>query len=519
MRVRFAPSPTGHLHVGNARTALFNWLLARGHGGTFILRVEDTDLERSTAASEQRILEDLRWMGLQWDEGVEAGGTVGPYRQSERFDIYEAHARRLIDAAHAYYCFCSAEKLESERKAQLAAGLPPRYSGTCRDLSPESAQQRRAAGERAVIRLKVPTGREVAFDDLVRGTVTFHTDVIGDPVLVRSDGVPAYNYAVVVDDQLMSITHVIRGEDHISNTPRQVLVYEAFGWTAPRFAHLSLVLGPDHAPLSKRHGATSVAEFREKGYLPEALVNYLALIGWSPRSSKHKAHGAAEQGEAGALEELLPADELARRFRLEDVSHSAGVFDEDKLAWVNRHYLKAVTPARLAREALPFLRGAGLASGELGADAVEWLQSVLPPIAASVDRLNQIAGRLRTIFNYDAGAIVADEALGRELTEAGPRSVVMALATELETSGPLRDRDTFRAAAGRVKDATGQKGKALFHPIRVALTGEAEGPELDVVVPAVERAAVLAPSSGLAAVIGCRERVRALAARLREHHS
>jgi nondiscriminating glutamyl-tRNA synthetase len=519
MRVRFAPSPTGHLHVGNARTALFNWLLARGHGGTFILRVEDTDLERSTAASEQRILEDLRWMGLQWDEGVEAGGTAGPYRQSERFDIYAAHAERLLGSGHAYYCFCSAEKLEAERKAQLAAGAPPKYSGTCRALAPETAQERRAAGERAVVRLKVPAGREVSFDDLVRGTVTFHTDVIGDPVLVRSDGIPAYNYAVVVDDQLMSVTHVIRGEDHISNTPRQVLVYEASGWTPPRFAHLSLVLGPDHAPLSKRHGATSVAEFREKGYLPEALVNYLALIGWSPRTSKHKAHGGVDDGPAGALEELLPGDELARRFRLEDVSHSAGVFDEDKLAWVNRHYLKALTPDRLAHEAWPFLQRAGVATGEPQTDAIEWLHDVLPPVAASVDRLNQLADRLRTVFHYDAGALLADEALGRELAETGPRSVVIALATELEAGGPLLDRETFRAMAGRVKDATGQKGKALFHPIRVALTGAAEGPELDVVVPAIERAATLRPASGLAVVVGCRERVRALAARLAERSS
>ncbi|MEZ5289332.1 MAG: glutamate--tRNA ligase, partial [Vicinamibacterales bacterium] len=280
MRLRFAPSPTGHLHVGNARTALFNWLLARGQGGTFVLRVEDTDRERSTRESEQRILEDLRWMGLSWDEGVEAGGDLGPYRQSERLDIYEAHTRQLLAAGHAYYCFCTPETLEAERRAQLAAGQPPKYAGTCRGLGADEAARRREAGEAAAVRLRVRGSREVTFDDLVRGPVTVHTDIIGDPVLVRSDGIPAYNYAVVIDDQLMGITHVIRGEDHISNTPRQLLVYEAFGWAPPRFAHLSLVLGPDHAPLSKRHGATSVAEFRGRGYLPEALVNYLALIGW-----------------------------------------------------------------------------------------------------------------------------------------------------------------------------------------------------------------------------------------------
>src|SRR5688572_28303039 len=269
MRVRFAPSPTGHLHVGNARTALFNWLLARHHGGTFILRIEDTDVQRSTRESELAIADDLRWMGLQWDEGIEAGGDVGPYRQSERLDIYADYAHQLTERRLAYHCFCSAEKLDADRKALLAQGLPPKYPGTCRGMLKEEAERRVAAGEQPVIRLRVPTGREVVFRDLVRGPVTFHTEVIGDPVLVRSDGMPAYNYAVVIDDALMKVTHVIRGEDHISNTPRQLLLYEAFGYTPPVFAHLSLVMGPDHAPLSKRHGATSVKEFRDKGYLPE----------------------------------------------------------------------------------------------------------------------------------------------------------------------------------------------------------------------------------------------------------
>lgn len=519
MRVRFAPSPTGHLHVGNARTALFNWLLARGQGGTFILRIEDTDLERSTKASEAKILEDLRWMGLDWDEGVEAGGPMGPYRQSERLDIYRAHAERLIASGHAYYCFCSAEALEAERKAQLIAGLPPKYAGTCRGLSPEAATRRRQAGEAAVIRLRVPAGREVTFHDLVRGPVTFHTAVIGDPVLVRSDGIPAYNYAVVIDDQLMAITHVIRGEDHISNTPRQLLVYEAFGWTPPRFAHLSLVLGPDHAPLSKRHGATSVAEFRAKGYLPEALVNYLALIGWSPRSSRFKVQSPKLEtlqtatGDA-AVDELLPALELAQRFRLEDVSHSAGVFDDAKLAWVNRHYLKALDSERLVAEALPFLRETSLVTGPPGPAALTWLTTVLPPMAASVDRLSQIPERLRDVFRFEPGAMLADEALATEMSDASARAVVAALADTLATAPRLLDRAAFRAAAAEVKDRTGQKGKALFHPIRVALTGAAQGPELDVIVPAIDTAADLPSREGLAPVQGCRERARACRALL-----
>jgi glutamyl-tRNA synthetase/nondiscriminating glutamyl-tRNA synthetase len=508
IRLRFAPSPTGQLHVGNARTALFNWLLARGRGGTFVLRIEDTDLERSTRESETRILEDLRWMGLTWDEGVEAGGGHGPYRQSERLDIYRAHTTQLLEAGHAYRCFCAAETLEAERKAQLAAGQPPRYAGTCRRLDAIESARRHAAGEPAVVRLKVPVNRDVTFHDLVRGPVTFHTDQIGDPVLVRSDGIPAYNYAVVIDDQLMAITHVIRGEDHISNTPRQVLVYEAFGWTPPAFAHLSLVMGPDHAPLSKRHGATSVAEFRARGYLPEALVNYLALIGWSPRRP------GATEGSVGAGDEVMPALELARRFRLDDVSHSAGVFDEAKLAWVNRQYLKTIDAHRLLGEALPFLQRAALVTGEPSDAAAAWLASTLPSAAASVDRLAQIPDRLSTVFHWDAATTLADEALARELADPAARRVIEALAEVLATLPPLADRDAFRAAAAQVKERTGQKGRALFHPIRVALTGAAEGPELDVIVPAIDMAAQLPAGSGLAPVTSCRERASRLHARL-----
>jgi glutamyl-tRNA synthetase/nondiscriminating glutamyl-tRNA synthetase len=494
MRVRFAPSPTGHLHVGNARTALFNWLLARGRGGTFILRIEDTDAERSTRESEQAILDDLRWLGLTWDEGVEAGGAYGPYRQSERLQTYREHSDRLIADGHAYYCFCSEETLEAERKRQLAAGVPPRYAGTCRAVPPDDAARRRAAGEPAVVRLRVPERRDVTFHDVVRGPVTINTDQIGDPVLVRSDGIPAYNFAVVVDDRLMAITHVIRGEDHISNTPRQVLLYEAFGWPPPHFAHLSLVMGPDHAPLSKRHGATSVAEFRDKGYLPEALVNYLALIGWSP----------------GEAQELLPAAELAMRFALEKVSHSAGVFDEAKLAWVNRHYLKTAAPERLADLALPYLRAGRMVEGELSWAARAWLESLILPLAGSVDRLSQIPDRLVTVFTFDPDAVLASQTVRQERSDAGFQAVIRALADDLAASPALLDRDSFRAAANRVKDKTGLKGKALFHPIRVALTGALEGPELDLIVPAIDRAAAMPTASGLAPVTGCRDRARAV---------
>ena len=496
MRLRFAPSPTGQLHVGNARTALFNWLLSRGQGGTFVLRIEDTDRERSSRQSEQAILEDLRWMGLEWTEGIDAGGDHGPYRQTERLHIYRAHAVELLAKGAAYQCFCSAEQLEADRQAALAAGHPPKYAGRCRDIPRDEARRRIENGEKAVVRFRVPDGgRDVVFHDLVRGDVRFSTDVIGDPVLIRSDGVPAYNYAVVIDDALMEITHVIRGEDHISNTPRQVLLYEAFGWRPPTFAHVSLVMGPDHSPLSKRHGATSVAEFRARGYLPEALTNYLALIGWSP----------------GADDELLPIDELAARFRIEDVGHSAGVFDIEKLAWVNRHYLKAAAPARLARLSVPYLRQAGWLS-EPGASGVEYLESIVPVAAASVDRLEQIPARLSFVFDYSAARALENPAVAQEAREAG--AVIDALARELEGSPPLLDRDTFRALAKRVQQASGAKGKALFHPIRLALTGEAEGIELDIAVPAIERGALLG-GSGIRRIPSARERAAEFAGALR----
>jgi nondiscriminating glutamyl-tRNA synthetase len=497
MRVRFAPSPTGHLHVGNARTALFNWLLARGHGGTFILRIEDTDTERSTLESERSILADLRWMGLEWDEGPDVGGAFGPYRQSERFALYASHARELIDKRDAYYCFCSAEELEAARKQAMADGRPPMYSGKCRDLDPAESERRLASGERAVIRFRVPDSGDVRFDDVVRGEVVFSADVIGDFVIVRSDGRPAYNFAVVVDDALMQVTQVIRGEDHISNTPRQVLLYEAMGMEPPSFAHLSLVLGPDHAPLSKRHGATSVAEFRAKGYLPESLVNYLALIGWSPSSGVEQVEGAL----AGENVELMPIDEMARRFSLERVSHSAGVFDEAKLAWMNRHYMKQAAPERLAHECWTWLAERGWV-GERTPDAQRYVASLMGIAAGSVDRLDEVADRLQVIFDWDADrakALVAADPDGPKVIEAFVQE---------SAGGALADKDAFRAVMGRVKDRTGIKGKGLFHPVRVALTGAESGPELDLAVPAIDRGAALAPSAGVKAIVSCHDRAK-----------
>src|SRR6476620_5652470 len=447
MRVRFAPSPTGHLHVGNVRTALFNWLLARGSGGSFILRIEDTDVERSTLVSEASIMRDLTWLGLDWDEGPDVGGPRGPYRQSERLHLYGSYAKELLAADHAYYCFCSREKLETERREALAAGRPARYSGTCRHLSSDETAARIAAGAHPAIRFRVPENREVVFADAVRGEVRFHTDVIGDPVIVRAEGIPAYNFAVVVDDALMEITHVIRGEDHISNTPRQILLYEALGFAPPAFAHLALVMGPDHTPLSKRHGATSVSEFRARGYLPEALTNCLALIGWSPRT---------DSGSAGTSEELLPIDELARRFALDHVGHSAGVFDLEKLAWMNRHYMKAAATGRLAAESARFFIARGFAERPTD-HALAYIESLLPMAVGSVDRLEEIPDRLAFLFAFDPESALERPEVAEVMHEPGARDVIAALADAIEA--PLADRETFRAMANRVKERTGQKGR------------------------------------------------------------
>jgi glutamyl-tRNA synthetase/nondiscriminating glutamyl-tRNA synthetase len=497
VRVRFAPSPTGQLHVGNARTAIFNWLLARGQAGTFILRIEDTDAERSTTASEQSILDDLRWLGLEWDEGPLADGPHGPYRQSERLSIYREHIDRLLASGHAYYCFCSPEQLEADRQAMLAAGHAPRYRGTCRVLDAADSGRRAAAGEAAVVRLAVPQGRTVTFSDAVRGDVSFSTDVIGDPVLQRSDGMPAYNFAVVVDDALMEVTHVVRGEDHVSNTPRQILLYEAFGYDVPVFAHVSLVLGPDHTPLSKRHGATSVSEFRARGCLPEALVNYLALIGWSP----------------GGDEELLPPAALAQRFRLEDVGHSAGVFDERKLAWVNRHYLKDASPTRVTAIVLPFFQHERWITHETP-EARAFIESLLPMITGSVDFLSEAPDRVRFLFEYDPEHAMSQPAVAAELGTSAARAVISALASELGSTPPLMTREAFRAAAQRIRERTGQKGRPLFHPIRVALTGQPEGAELDLAVPSIERGAALSTDAGVAPVPSARDRAGRFAALL-----
>jgi glutamyl-tRNA synthetase/nondiscriminating glutamyl-tRNA synthetase len=497
MRVRFAPSPSGQLHVGNARTALFNWLLARRAEGVFVLRIEDTDTERSSRESESAIIEDLRWMGLDWDEGPDLGGAYGPYRQSERLNLYSSYANELLESGQAYRCFCSPETLEAERRAALGARQPARYAGTCRDLPGTEVGRRLEQGEPAAVRFRVPSRGDVAFDDAIHGEVVFAIESIGDPIVLRSDGRPAYNFAVVIDDVLMQITHVVRGEDHLSNTPRQVLLYDALGFTMPTVAHVPMVLGPDQTPLSKRHGATSVAEFRSRGYLPEALVNYLALLGWSP----------------GDGAELLHLEEMAERFSLDRVGASAGTFDEDKLAWVNRHYLRVAEARRVARLSLPYFTQLQFVSGPTE-QGLEFLASVVPMAMGAVDRLAEIPVRVRFLFDFDPAQAVRRDDVVRVLAAPGARDVVDALAQEL-TQAPRLDRDRFRVVAAAVRRRTSCKGRHLFHPIRIALTAQSGGPELDLAIPAIDRGAELPVDAGVAPILGCRERAVAFAAALR----
>ena len=481
-RVRFAPSPTGLLHVGNARTALYNWLFARKTGGTFILRIEDTDLDRSEAVYETQLIEDLRWLGLDWDEGPAtasgAEGPHGPYRQSERLAIYAEHTARLLGEDKAYRCFCTADELEVERKFCIAEHRPQVYSGRCRAFTPEQVAENLAAQKPFAVRLKI--GWEpLRFHDLVRGTVEFAAETVSDPILVRSaaegaEAVPVYNYVVTVDDSLMGITHVIRGDDHISNTPKQVAIYQAFGWKVPEFAHLSTILGEDRERLSKRHGATSLSAFREMGYLPEALANYLALLGWG-----------AEDGKS----ETFTLAELPRVFSLERVTPSPAIFSFDKLNWLNRHYLKLASPERIAALALPYFADKLPASPTPEVSA--WFARLLALILPAVDHLGQLPAKSAFLFGFDPEAARAMEDNAAALAADSARSVLGEFAARARTQSDHVTPETFKHWMNEIKAATGVKGKELFHPIRIALTGAHSGPEFDKIIPLIEEGAAL----------------------------
>ena len=469
VRVRFAPSPTGQLHIGNIRTALFNWLFARQRGGTFILRIEDTDLERSEARYETQLIEDLKWLGLDWDEGPDTGGPYPPYRQSDKMEVYRGYAERLIQEGKAYYCFCTAGELEREREQALQEQRQPIYSGKCRVLDPAETERRRAAGEPAAIRLKIPE-HPIRFHDIVRGDVEFSNEVVSDPIIVRSSGMPIYNYVVVIDDADMKITHVIRGDDHISNTPKQVAVYEALGLPVPEFAHLSTILGPDRERLSKRHGATSVASFREMGVLPEALMNYLALLGWAP---------------SGGDREIFSRAELVKEFSLERVNSAPAVFDTEKLHWLNRHYIKQGPPERIHRMGAEFLKRAGLLPASANGNVSGWSNGLVDLLAPYVDRLDQLPEKAKIIFNGDAKAALVMPENAEALAGGKARAVAQAFARRVEGQPPLT-AERFKAIMDEIKTETGAKGKDLFHPVRIMLIGSHSGPDFNKLIPLIE---------------------------------
>lgn len=489
-RVRFAPSPTGFLHVGNARTALYNWLFARHTGGAFLLRIEDTDLDRSEVRHETQLMEDLQWLGLDWDEGPGVEGPHAPYRQSERLGIYREHTDRLLAEDKAYRCFCTTEELETERREAAAAHRPQVYSGRCRSVSSADSAARAAAGESFAVRLRIPD-HPLRFHDIVRGLVEFPNETVSDPILVRSSGMPVYNYVVTVDDALMEITHVIRGDDHISNTPKQVAIYEAFGWKPPEFAHLSTILGGDRERLSKRHGATSVASFREMGILPEALVNYLALLGW---------------GAEGGTREIFSLDELVKDFKIERVTASPAVFDWEKLHWLNRHYLKSADPERVADLAWPHFTAAGFLPAQSGAspEITSWLGKLLALFLPAVSQLDELPIKAAFIFRFDPAAARASEENAAILATETAQEVLAAFAAHLAAhTGPITP-EQFKAWMNEVKAETGAKGKDLFHPVRIALTGSHSGPEFDKLIPLFEEGSRLSLPLH---VLGVRERI------------
>jgi nondiscriminating glutamyl-tRNA synthetase len=469
VRVRFAPSPTGSLHIGSARTALYNFLYARHHRGTMVLRIEDTDLKRSSTVHDTGILENLVWLGLKADEGPGMGGDYGPYRQSERADIYEAAVQTLLASGVAYPCFCPQELLEQKNEALLAAGKMPKYDRTCCALSKEEVEAKFAAGEQAAIRFSVPEG-DVTFDDLIHGPITFSSDVIGDFIIKRTDGGYSYNFAVVVDDAGMEISDVIRGEDHITNTARQMMIFAALGRPAPRYGHHSLILAPDGSKLSKRHGATSVGQFRELGYLPEAIVNYLALISWHPSDEREKFSMA----------------ELVEEFEVERVSKSPAIFDLQKLRWLNGLYIREMSPGDLFHAVLPYLADARMPFAPVQREVVA------EAIQANLVTLSD-APQFAEIFWEEADPATCSVS---DWLLAPGTPALFALAKEhfermpAEFLPTAEAREVLRGLAEAAKEQ-GLKGKAVYHPLRVALSAREEGPELFYLVGGLGKSKIL----------------------------
>ncbi len=451
VRLRFAPSPTGYLHIGGARTALFNWLFARKMGGKLILRIEDTDIERLKEDSVSQILTSLKWLGINWDEGPEVGGACGPYYQSERFDIYKKYAEQLLEQGKAYYCFCSAADLEAQREKQRAAKQPFRYARTCRDIPLAEAKARAAAGEPYSVRIKIPAEGSITVHDLIHGDVTFNMDQFDDFVIVKSNGIPTYNFAVVVDDHLMGMTHVLRAEEHLSNTPKQLLVYDALGWQPPQFGHMPMILAPDRSKLSKRHGATSVEEFRSQGYLPEAIVNYLTLLGWGP----------------GDERELFTLQETVQLFELEQMSKKAAIYDTKKLTWMNGQYLSELPLEKILPEAKQFFINDGLVDEAWLDGHEEYFAKLVDVVRVRVKTLQEVADAstyfFKDVTEYDAKGVAKhfkpeSAALLEQCIAAIEADAVYDLAST---------EAAYNKIAADNKLALGK----VIHPTRLALTG------------------------------------------------
>lgn len=485
VRVRFAPSPTGYLHVGGARTALYCYLFARKNNGKFILRVEDTDEERSTEDSMRMQLADLKWLGYKYDEGVDADslkdfGSYGPYRQSQRLAIYREHADKLLKEGKAYYCFLTDEEIEAQREAAMKAGKPPQVNSPYRNMSLKEAEKKIAEGGKAVVRFKVPDlTREYSFVDLVRGEVKFPSDMVGDFVCLRSGGMPVYNFCCVVDDALMKMTHVLRAEEHLSNTLRQMMLYEAFGYSLPEFGHMSIILGPDKQKLSKRHGATSVHEYSERGYLPEALSNFIALLGWSSPKAQ----------------EILSMDEMIEQFSTDRLNPAAAVFDEVKLKWMNAQHLRALPHIELWKRLEPFFEKAGLTfSGDS-----DWQDRSLAVFKTSMETLVDAVELYRPLS--ESSFVVHDEAK-ESLAWPTTKAVINEWLKLIDAhSGSSITEAEFMALQDAVKNNCKVKGKELFMPIRVAVVGKPHGAELKILVPLMNKKVLIARAQQVLAMI------------------
>lgn len=462
VRVRFAPSPTGYLHIGNARTALFNWLFAKKYDGAFILRIEDTDVARTKESYIQQIMSDLRWLRIDWDEGPDKGGPYGPYRQSDRLKHYIKFAEKLLSEGKVYHCYCSEAQLEARRKEALKRGETPGYDNRCRELSKREVSAYIRQGIKPCLRLKVPA-RTIVVDDLIRGKVSFDLGLMGDFVIMKSNQSPAFNFAVCVDDYLMKISHIIRGEDHLSNTPRHLLIFDALGVSSPKFAHMSLTLGPDGNRLSKRHGATSIAECRSLGYLPEAIVNYLALLGFSP----------------GGESEILSIDELIQAFEIERMTRSKDLFDQKKLDWIGGAYIRSTDLDRLTNLAIGYLKRDGRVSDPITQGKFEWLRQMVEAVKDHLTHLSEISDYADTFFE-EYPPITKDAEWVLKASEA--KTILKNLRQTLSQIDEVR-KDNFKDVIKEVGQLSGAKGKDLYLPIRAALTGKLHGPELKLILP------------------------------------